>query len=347
MKWLKETLLPRVQPLWARFSFPNGNGGMSRVARTALRFRGSSDLPDDLLDPSVLGKIGGLELIAKSVVDGVMSGKHRSTHKGGCSEFAEHRLYAQGDDIRLIDWRLYARSDRYYIKQFDDETNLRAWIVVDASASMQFGMSTVSKFDYARLAAACLARLLLRQRDSIGLMIDAGRQRKVIPPLPRANHFHALADTLRKARAGGPTTLSSMLHDLAGKLHRRGMVIVFSDCLCDLNDLTKSLHLLRLRGHDVLLFQIFAPEERSFEFRNPATFEDLEKIGRRLDVNPRAIRRRYIERVEAFMSELRANMARIDCDLVTMTTDRDLGDALAYYLHRRAASRKRAAATSG
>ena len=333
--------------MWAKTSPDDAGGGRRQAAAAARSLRGPADVPGDLLDPGVLGKIGGLELIAKTVVDGMMSGKHRSTHKGGCSEFSEHRLYSRGDDIRLIDWRLYARSDRHYVKQYDDETNLRAWIVVDASASMRFGMSTVSKFDYARLAAACLARLLLRQRDSVGLMIDSGGQLQAVPPLPRANHFHAISDVLCKSRAGGPTTVCSMLQDLPGRLSRRGMVMVFSDCLCDLDELTQSLHLLRLRGHDVLLFQIFAPEERSFEFRNPATFEDLESRGMRLNVDPGLVRRQYVERVESFMSELKTRLDRIDCDMVDMTTDRNLGDALSYYLHRRAARHKRAAVSGG
>ena len=331
MKRLTDALLSKLR--WPR-AFPAGPKPPGQPRRT-----GPGDVPVDLLDPSVLGKIGGLDLIAKSVVDGVMSGKHRSTHKGGCSEFAEHRLYAQGDDVRLIDWRLYARSDRYYVKQFEDETNLHAWIVVDASGSMGFGMSTVSKLDYARMAAACLARLLLRQRDSIGLMIETRGQRHVIAPQPRASHFHAIAQVLAQARAAGPTTLNDMLFDLTGTLRRRGMVLVFSDCLDNVDTLTKALHQLRLRGHDVLLFHVFAPEERTFDFRNAAVFEDLENTGRRVNVDPGAIRHRYLERVEAFMSMLQTNMTRIDCDLVTMTTDRDLGDALAYYLHRRAASR--------
>lgn len=301
----------------------------------------------DLLDPQTLARIGGLELVARTVVDGVMSGMHRSTHKGGCCEFDEHRLYAQGDDLRLVDWRLFARRDRHYVKQFEDETNLHAWLVVDTSGSMQFGSSTMSKFDYARMAAACLARLLLKQRDSIGLMLDVQGRRQTIPPRPQANHFLSLVERLQSSSAEGETNLVELLRELAGRLKRRSLVVVFSDCFCDVPQLKQSLHQLRLRGHDVLLLQVLAPEEISFDFRMPALFEDLESRGDRLDIHPGHVRRHYIQRFEAFMQQLHASMTEIDCDFVTLSTDRDLGDSLAYYLRRRAARRRLQAGRTG
>ncbi len=301
----------------------------------------------DLLDPQALARIGGLELVARTVVDGVMSGMHRSTHKGGCCEFDEHRLYAQGDDLRLIDWRLFARRDRHYVKQFEDETNLHAWLVVDTSGSMQFGDSTMSKFDYARMGAACLARLLLKQRDSIGLMLDVNGKRQTIPPRPQANHFLSIVERLQDSTAAGAANVVDVLQELAGRLKRRSLVVVFSDCFCDVSRLKQSLHQLRLRGHDVLVFQVLAPEEISFDFRTPALFEDLESPGVRLDIHPGAIRRHYVEQFETFMRELRTSMIEIDCDFVTLSTDRDLGDSLAYYLRRRAAARRQRAARTG
>ncbi|MGD9855438.1 MAG: DUF58 domain-containing protein [Planctomycetaceae bacterium] len=291
----------------------------------------------DLLDPQTLARIGGLELVARTVVDGVMSGIHRSTHKGGCCEFDEHRLYAQGDDLRLIDWRLFARRDRHYVKRFEDETNLHAWLVVDTSGSMLFGYSTMSKFDYARMGAACLARLLLKQRDSIGLMLDVGGRRQAIPPRPQANHFLSIVERLQSCDAEGAPRLSETLQELAGRLKRRSLVVVFSDCFGDVPELKHALQQLRLRGHDVLVFQVLAPEEITFDFRTPALFEDLEARGVRLDIHPGALRRHYVERFESFMRELHAAMIEIDCDCVTLSTDRDLGDSLAYYLRRRAA----------
>lgn len=294
----------------------------------------------ELLDPQTLARIGGLELVARTVVDGVMSGLHRSTHKGGCCEFDEHRLYAQGDDLRLIDWRLYARRDRHYVKQFEDETNLHAWLVLDPSGSMDFGFSTMSKFDYARMATACLARLLLRQRDAIGLILAAEGHRPAIPPRPQANHFLSIVERLDGCEARGTTHLTGTLQELAGRLKRRSLVVVFSDCFCEVAELKQALHQLRLRGHDVLVFQVLAPEEITFDFRTPALFEDLEARGVRLDVHPGALRRHYVERFGSFMQELHAAMVDIDCDCVTLSTDRDLGDSLAYYLRRREARRR-------
>ncbi len=303
-----------------------------------VRTRKSED--PNLLDPDTLARIGGLELVARTVVDGVMSGLHRSTHKGGCCEFDEHRAYVQGDDLRLVDWRLLARRDRYYVKQFEDETNLQAWMLVDTSGSMQFGMSTMSKFEYARMAAACLARLLLKQRESIGLLTGAGDSRQMIPPRPQANHFMAIVDQLQNTTAGGAEELHETVMDLCSFIRRRGLVVVFSDCFGDLDQLVHSLLQIRLRRHDVLLFQVLAPEEISFSFRGSSVFEDLESSATRLRIHPATIRRHYLEEFEAFMKELHERMAEIDCDFVTLSTDRNLGDSLAYYLTRRAARKR-------
>lgn len=303
------------------------------------RSRSPQPVPD-LLDPQTLARIGGLELVARTVVDGVMSGLHRSTHKGGCCEFDEHRAYTQGDDARLIDWRLYARRDRYYVKQYEDETNLHAWMLVDTSGSMDFGMSTVTKFDYARMAAACLARLLLKQRDSIGLLCGTGSQRQLIPPRPQANHFMAIVEQLRGLTAEGDGELHETAAELCSLIKRRSLIVTFSDCFGDLTQLTQSLQQLRLRGHDVLVFQVLAPEEISFSFRNASIFQDLEASGTRLNIHPGTIRRQYLEKFEAWMQELHERMVEIDCELVTLSTDRDLGDSLAYYLRRRAARRR-------
>lgn len=299
-----------------------------------------SESPSELLDPQTLARIGGLELVARTVVDGVMSGMHRSTHKGGCCEFDEHRAYTQGDDSRLIDWRLYARRDRYYVKQFEDETNAQAWLLLDTSGSMNFGLSTMTKFDYARMSAACLARLLLKQRDSIGLLTGTGDQRTMVPPRPQASHFMAVVNQLQQLQADGAVQLHESATDLCSHIRRRGLVIVFSDCFGDLSQLTGSLQQLRLRGHDVLVFQVLAPEEISFSFRNPSIFEDLESASARLNVHPGTMRRHYLEKFEAFMKELHERMVEIDCEFVTLTTDRNLGDSLAYYLRRRAARRR-------
>lgn len=319
-----------------------------RTGRPAARAAASTDAggtPDGLLDSGTLGRIGGFDLIAQTVVDGVMSGKHRSTHRGGCCEFSEHRPYTQGDPKRLIDWRLLARRDRFYIKQYDDETNLHAWLVVDASASMAFGMSTESKFQYACKACACLGRLLLRQRDSIGLSTRVQGAAVRLPPRPQASQFQAICQALVSATPEGDLPITTLLSDLPPVLKRRGMVVVFSDCFGDIDRLVSELKLLRLRGHDVMVFQVLAPEERDFNFRSASVFEDLERKAPRLRVEPGQVRQRYLERFEKFQQRLNAELVRAGCDLCTLTTSDDLGDALTHFLSYRAA-RKRSAARS-
>jgi uncharacterized protein (DUF58 family) len=292
----------------------------------------------ELMCPEALASIGPLELLSQRVVDGFLSGAHRSTHKGGCFEFAEHRAYAAGDETRLIDWRVFARSDRYYIKRFEEETNLQALMVVDGSGSMQFAASTVSKYDYARLACACLARLMLRQRDAVGLISTAEEGRTYVPPRSNAHHLRAIVDALVRARPGGATSLASVLHGVGKRLKRRGLVVVFSDCFDDAAQLIKALRLLRLRGHEVLVFHVLAPEERTFSFDRWSRFECLEQAGVHLDLDPSSIRKGYLERLQKFLDDLQSDCLGARCDLVPLSTEQHLGGALAHYLRRRASS---------
>jgi uncharacterized protein (DUF58 family) len=288
-----------------------------------------------IFDPQVLSKLGRLELISSTVVDGFLSGKHRSTHKGGCTDFAEFRPYAKGDDLRLLDWRHYARTDRYYVKRYDDETNLQALLVVDASGSMGFGLSTVTKWRYAQIASACLAHLLLRQRDSVGLAVVGDRLLDFVRPQPRASHLSRLLNLLGSIQPGGVSSLPQELAKLTGRLKRRGMVIVLSDCFGDVAALAEVLGQYRHLGHDVLVFQILAPEELTFPFRREAFFQDLELPGR-MQVNPNTVRKAYLEEFQKFMTQLREAMIDCGADLSTLSTGDDLGEVLAFQLRRRA-----------
>ncbi len=287
-------------------------------------------------DPQMLSKLGRLQLIATNVVDGFLSGKHRSTHKGGCTDFAEFRPYAKGDDIRQLDWRHYARSDRYLVKRYDDETNLQALLIVDASGSMNFGLSTVSKWRYAQMATASIAHLLLRQRDSVGLGIVGSQLLDFVKPQPRASHLPRLLDLLGAAQPAGPSNLPDVLSELTGRLKRRGMVVLLSDCFGDVAALKHVLELYRFRGHDVIVMQIVAPEELTFPFRKESFFQDLE-LHRRMQVNPNTLRKAYLKEFQTFMDSLREAMADIGVDLMTFSTSDDLGEVLAYHLRRRAA----------
>ncbi len=292
----------------------------------------------EVFDPQMLTKLGQLEIIASTVVDGFLSGKHRSTHKGGCTDFAEFRPYQQGDDIRQLDWRHYAKCDRYYVKQFDDETNLQALLVADASGSMQFGMSTVTKWHYAQMAAACLGHLLLRQRDSVGLAVVGDSLKNYVRPLPRASQLARVLNVLENTAASGESTLSNSMLELTGRLKRRGMVMLLSDCFGDVAELKRVLQQYRARGHDVMVYQILAPEELTFPFRRESFFQDLE-LPRRIQVSPGAIRKQYLAEFQAFQDELRESMTDAGVDLVTLTTDQDIGEVLSQYLRKRAAQK--------
>lgn len=287
-----------------------------------------------IFDPQMLTKLGRLEIIARTVVDGFLSGKHRSTHKGGCTDFAEYRPYASGDDIRQLDWKKYAKTDRYYVKRYDDETNLQALMIVDASGSMQFGMSTVTKWRYAQMAAACVGHLLLRQRDSVGLAVAGETLRDFVKPQPRANHLARVINVLEQSEAMGKSRLDESLQGLTGRLKRRGMVMLFSDCFGDVAKLKHVIEQFRLRGHDVLIFQILAPEELTFPFKRESFFQDLE-LPRRMQVNPNTLRKQYLTEFQSFRNQLSKAVNDAGADLLTLRTDEDLGQTLAHYLRRR------------
>jgi uncharacterized protein (DUF58 family) len=291
-----------------------------------------------MLDPEVLSRVGHLDILSRTVVDGLLAGKHRSVQRGGTFEFAEHRAYSAGDELRLIDWRIYAKRDRYYVKQFDEEINLQATMVVDASGSMDFGMSTVSKLNYAKCACACLSRLMLRQRDGVGLCCFSGNREQYIPPRSRASHLHSILETLRTIDPQGEASLPKTLLGLGPRLKRRGMVVIFSDCFGDLKPLIKALHLLRLRGHEIILFHILAPEELTFSFSNASRFECLETAGLRLDLEPGSVRQQYLARLNEFLNNLSAECTRIRCEYIRLNTGQKLADTLSYYLRLRAAS---------
>jgi uncharacterized protein (DUF58 family) len=296
------------------------------------------DSPHSLLDAEVLTKVGHLDILSRTVVDGLLSGKHRSLQKGGTFEFAEHRPYSAGDELRLIDWRIYAKRDRYYVKQFEEEINLQVTMVVDASGSMQFGQSSVSKLDYAKRACACLSRLMLRQRDAVGLRCFSGGHDYFIPPRSRPRHLHALLEALHAASPSGDALLSDTLFSLGPRLKRRGMIVVFSDCFAEPGPLVKALRLLRMRGHDLILFQILAPEEVSFSFAEASRFVCLEDPRLRLDLEPAVVREKYLQRLHAFLEELMRECARMRCGYCRLMTDQSLADTLSYYLRLRSAS---------
>ncbi len=290
-----------------------------------------------LLDPRVMEEIGHLELLSRTVVDGLLAGNHRSTTKGGCSEFSQHRQYAPGDEIRQIDWQVYARNDRYFIKQFEEETNLQAMLAIDTSGSMRFGLSTASKLDYARRAAACLARLLLRQRDAVGMMVLNQSKPQFVPPRQHAAHLRALLSTLQSATASDGGELGAMIRANVPRLQRRGLFVLFSDCFGDLESLATGLRMVRGRGHDVVVMQVLAPEEISFDFRRWSKFQSLEVGNQRVSLDPPGVRREYLRRMSEFLGELEDMVVSIGGEYVRMTTSTDLSESLGWFLRNRLA----------
>lgn len=291
----------------------------------------------DLVDPRVMNEIGHLEFLSRTVVDGLLAGKHRSSTKGGCCEFAQHRQYAPGDEIRQIDWQVYARNDRYFIRQFEEETNLHALLAIDASGSMNFGLSTVSKLQYAKQAASCLARLLLRQRDAVALTVLHESNGTFVPARQHAAHLRAILSTLQSAEGSGAAPLAEQIQHCAARQKRRGVFVLFSDCFGDLAELAESLRIVRARGHDVIVMHVMAPEELSFGFRRWSAFQSLEVASQRVHLDPPAIRQAYLDRVRRFVNELEEMVIGLGGDYVRLTTATDLGDALGWFLRNRMA----------
>src|SRR5215471_3726066 len=269
-------------------------------------------------DPTSLAKYGRLTLIARGLVEGFLTGVHKSPYKGFSVEFAEHRQYYPGDEIRHIDWRAYGKTDRYYIKEYEEETNLRAYLLVDASGSMAYQGKNASKFQFAQYVGASLAFLMLHQRDAVGLVTHDTRLREMIPPKANAKHLLRLINTLERTEPGGETSLAPLWHDLAGRIKRRGLVVVLSDCFDQLVPLLRALRHFRHRRHEVLLFHILAPEELEFPFRKWTQFRSLETAGRRLLVDPQRLRSEYLKKFHAFCDELRVETGRMQIDYHAM-----------------------------
>jgi uncharacterized protein (DUF58 family) len=287
--------------------------------------------------------LGRLELLARGVVEGFVSGKHRSPNKGFSVEFAEHRQYVPGDDLRNLDWRVLARKDRYYIKQYMEETNLRATILLDASGSMNYRGEVaakmdgkpVSKFEYAQYIAAALTYLLVGQADAVGLVTLDTKQRCYLPAKARASQVRMILEELERTRPGGDTALSPIFDDIAERIHRRGLVFIISDLFDDVAQLLKALHHFKFRRHEVVLFHIMADEEITFPFGSFTRFKDMEGSHQMVALDPKTIRASYIETVNEFLTTLEAGCGRVGIEYVPMNTRVPFDRALAEYLMRR------------
>jgi uncharacterized protein (DUF58 family) len=290
-----------------------------------------------IFDPSALAKFGKLSLIARSVVEGFLSGIHQSPYKGFSVEFAEHRQYYPGDEIRHIDWRVYGKTDRWFIKEYEEETNLNAHILLDASGSMAYQGAGVSKLEYAAWVAASLSYLMLHQHDAVGLLVHDHQVRNTLPPHAGSKQLLRILQTLEATKPGGETGLAPLWHELANRVARKGMVIILSDCFDKLPEVLLALRNLRHRRHDVLLLHILAPEEIDFPFRRMTQFRNLEQPGHKVLLDATQLRQQYLKNFETFCGELRTGARDMQIDYHVMRTDEPVERALGHYLAKRLA----------
>ena len=285
--------------------------------------------------PLQIAELGSLELIARRLVEGMMTGRHRSPYRGSSVEFVEHRDYTPGDEIRHIDWRAWGRTGRYYIREFEDETNLRAHLLVDASGSMIYAGNSISKFDYARMIAASMACLLLRQRDSVGLTTFDTEIRKQLRPSSRQMALQDIAQILETTSPGKDTSLADVIRTVLPTITRRSLLILISDCLDEIPQLETALQQCRHARHEVIVFRIAAPEETEFPFRSPTQFRSLEVNGQHLLVDPARLRQEYLRQYQEFTRQLDRICGNLGIDYISLLTTDAPQDRLGNWLDGR------------
>jgi uncharacterized protein (DUF58 family) len=292
-------------------------------------------MPDSkrYLRPEVTTRIRRLELTARRVVEGFLSGMHRSPYFGQSIEFLQHRQYTRGDEIRHIDWKVYARQDRLHIKQYEEETNLRLTLLVDRSGSMSYGSGELNKFDYAASIAASLAYLALRQKDACGLVTFDTAVRATVPAKSNLQQLNRILSVLDSVGADGRTDLPRVAREVAQGIPKRGLVIIISDLL-SVDRLMEGLRVLRQRGHDVVILHVLHDDELDFEFNGATRFEGLETDDF-LNCNPRALREGYLEALTAFLDGTRKACGRLSIEYMQIRTSEPLDAVLAKFLATR------------
>jgi uncharacterized protein (DUF58 family) len=291
-----------------------------------------ADGDKNYFDPKVLAGIADLYLRARWVVEGMMSGIHRSRAKGFSVEFEEHREYSPGDEIRRIDWKALGKFDRYFIKEYEDETNLRAYLLLDASASMNYASDGITKFDYACTLMASLAYLILKQQDAAGVVTFSNRIENFIPPRAKRDYLTQILHALENRGPGGETDVGRILDDIAGQIKRRGLIVLVSDLLDEPAAILKGLRQFRFKGNDVIVFHLLDPAELTLPFDGNILFEDLEAASLQVVTDPRAIRSTYQQVVQEFINDMRKQCHDNAIDYQLISTATPLDQALASYL---------------
>lgn len=294
------------------------------------------DDPRRFLDPETIARISRLDLRAKQVVEGFISGMHRSPFFGHSIEFVQHRDYTPGDDIRHLDWKVWSKTDRFYIKQFEEETNLRCHLVVDVSNSMHYGNGPLNKYEYASTIASCLAYMILRQQDSAGIMTFDNEVRQIIPSRSQQNHIDAIVKALHISKPRDKTDIEKILKRVAENAPSRGMVIIVSDLLVDREPLFRGLDMLAHGKHDILIFHVLDAEEMTFPFAGTTKFEGMEDLDE-IVCDPRALRDGYLEALEEYLVEVRRGCARRGIDYQLIHTKEYIDAVLSKFLHHREA----------
>src|SRR5438445_6153168 len=285
-------------------------------------------------DPEGLARVGHMELVARQVVEGFLTGRHRSPYHGFSVEYLDHRAYAPGDEIRTIDWKILARTDKYYVKLFEDETNLRAYILLDCSRSMGFKSGSVSKLEYGSYLAAALSYLMLHQNDAVGLVLFDHGIRQYLAPKAKPTQFRRILELLEENPAQSDTDIGAVLHEVAERIRRRGLVIVLSDLIDNESTIANGLQHFRHDNHEVIVFHLLDDAELTFPYERLTRFKDMEGTGR-VVANPKNLRNRYLARINAFMDNLQTACFERNISYNLANTKEPYDRFLAAYLEKR------------
>ena len=299
-------------------------------------------MPDSkrFLHPEAIKRIARLDLRARHIVEGFLSGRHRSPYFGQSVEFRQHREYVAGDDLRHVDWKVWARQGRLTVKQFEEDTNLRCTLMVDLSSSMQYGSGPMNKYEIACTVASSLAYLILHQQDAVGCVTFDEKIRSTVPTRTKRTHLNSIIEALNVQQPADKTDMSTLLRQVAETYPRRGMMVLISDLLTDREPLFKGLKLLRQRGHDVLVLHIMDDDELDFPFSGPTRFEGLEAEDA-LNCNPRALRAGYMEALQEFLDDVRRTSAQSGIDYKLIRCSDPLDAALASFISARMGMQRR------
>ena len=293
-----------------------------------------SDIYKEYMDVSTINKIDNLFLRAKLVVEGFIIGMHKSPYHGFSVEFSEHRPYGYGDEIKYIDWKLWGKTDRFYIKQFEEETNLKCHVILDKSSSMSYGSHSINKFEYSKCLAASLIYLMIKQQDAVGLTTFDDKLNITIPPKSKVSHLNLLLQTMHNSETGGETDISLLLHSLAESIHKRGLIILISDLIDIEKDIIKGLRHFRHKGHEVIVFHIMDPKESNLDYDENINFIDLEN-QKELKIDARQIKSQYNKAFKNFCDYYKNECVKNNIDYIPINTMDSLDGSLMQYLIKR------------